>query len=312
MDIELDHLFGPRLEFPDFDAAERLEQLVGLDEHQIALAKFLGVAINPGGLKQWIDKHHGGADAMLSSLLRRPPLAVLAGDVGSGKTVLAETIGDKIARTEGIKLILYPLSLSTRGQGRVGEMTHLLSEAFNHIYLEARKRRRDDGKPGAGVLMLIDEADALAQSREESQMHHEDRAGVNAFIRGIDRLAEPNLPAAAIMCTNRPSALDPAIRRRAGELLTFSRPDDEQRRALLEPLLANVGLKASTITDVINATGARSGRDYGCTYSDLVQRLIPEIALRAYPDRAISADDAVAVATDLAPTPPFTDRGTEM
>ena len=307
MTTGLDELFGPRVEFPDVDANERLQQLVGLDDHQRALAKFLGIAINPGKLKEWIDIHHDGAALMLGALLGRPPLAILAGDVGSGKTVLAESIGDRIARTEGVSVMLYPLSLSTRGQGRVGEMTQLLSEAFDHVYQEARKRRRDDGKSSSGVLMLIDEADALAQSREESQMHHEDRAGVNAFIRGIDRLAEPNLPAAAIMCTNRPGALDPAIRRRAGELLIFERPNEAQRRALVEPLLSDVGIDAPTVDKVIRITGKSNDRTYGCTYSDLVQRLIPAMALRAYPDRSIDASDAVAVASALVPTPPFTE-----
>lgn len=69
-------------------------------------------------------------------MLRRPPLVVLAGDVGSGKTELAETIGDAVARTEKIDLTLLPLSLSTRGQGRVGEMTQLLSAAFDHAFAE--------------------------------------------------------------------------------------------------------------------------------------------------------------------------------
>ena len=53
-------------------------------------------------------------------VLRRPPLIVLAGDVGSGKSELAETIGDDVARREGIDVTLYPMSLSARGQGRVG------------------------------------------------------------------------------------------------------------------------------------------------------------------------------------------------
>lgn len=70
-------------------------------------------------------------------------------------------------------------------------------------------------------MLLIDEADALAQSRENAQMHHEDRAGVNAFIRGIDRIANQKLPAAVLMCTNRLKALDPAVQRRAAEVLTF-------------------------------------------------------------------------------------------
>lgn len=65
------------------------------------------------------------------------------------------------------------------------------------------------------MILLVDEADALAQSRESDQMCHEDRAGVNAFIRDIDRFANGGLPAVVLMRTNRLNALDPAVRRRA-------------------------------------------------------------------------------------------------
>lgn len=307
MEVSVDDLFGPRQEYPDPDAAERLAQLVGLDEHQRALAKFLSISINPNTLFQWFERFHLGAKHTFATLLRRPPLAILAGDVGSGKTMLAEAIGDAVSRSEGFKVVLYPLSLATRGQGRVGEMTHLVSEAFGHVYAEARKRRRDSGKPGAGILLLIDEADALAQSREEAQMHHEDRAGVNAFIRGVDRLAEPRLPAAVIMCTNRLSALDPAIRRRAGEFLTFERPEAEQRHALLSRELSGLGLTNSTISALVEATGAQPPQTFGYTYSDLAERLIPGIVMRAFPDRAVNAEDAIAVASSMAPTPRFLD-----
>ena len=34
---------------------------------------------------------------------QRPPLVVLAGDVGTGKTELAETVGDAVARQEDIE-----------------------------------------------------------------------------------------------------------------------------------------------------------------------------------------------------------------
>ena len=47
------------------------------------------------------------------------------------------------------------------------------------------------------------------------------------------------------------------------------------------------------------------GRAYGFTFSDLVQRLLPAIALEAYPDGPIRPDDALAVAQRLVPTPPF-------
>ena len=101
----------------------------------------------------------------------------------------------------------YSLSLSARGQGSVGEMTMLLSDAFQLVAEAAKGGRGKDGKLRHGTILLIDEADALAQSRELAQMHHEDRAGVNALIRGIDGLRRNGLPVLTIMCTNRLSAL---------------------------------------------------------------------------------------------------------
>ena len=119
----IDELFERRITYPDFEPQGRLARLVGLDEQKDRLTKILGLLVNPAGLKAWVDRHHPGADGLLDTVLRRPPLVVLAGDVGSGKTELAETIGDAVARQEGIDITLLPLSLATRGQGRVGEMT---------------------------------------------------------------------------------------------------------------------------------------------------------------------------------------------
>jgi AAA+ superfamily predicted ATPase len=262
--------------------------------------------VNPNGLRIWAEKHHAGADLLLDTVLHRPPLVILAGDVGSGKTELAESIGDAVARQEGIDITLLPLSLSARGQGKVGEMTQLLSAAFDYTASEAAKLKSTAKSRGA-IILLVDEADALAQSREAAQMHHEDRAGVNAFIRGVDRLANEALPAAVIMCTNRPEALDPAVKRRAAELLKFDRPSDEQRRQLLEPRLAPLGFKKGDIEAIITATGPARKTGPGFTYSDLTQRLIPSIVLDAYPDRAITPKRALEIAEAMAPTPPFKD-----
>ena len=221
----IDELFDRPIIYPDVGAQERLARLVGLDGHKMRLAKILGLLINPAGLESWASRYHPGAGSLLDTVLRRPPLVVLAGDVGSGKSELAETIGDDVARREDVNITLYPMSLSARGQGRVGQMTELLSAAFDHVLERAQKLNDTGGASRGAVILLVDEADAIAQSREESQMHHEDRAGVNAFIRGIDRLANANLPAAVIMCTNRLGALDPAIQRRAADILSFARPD---------------------------------------------------------------------------------------
>jgi len=304
----LDELFERRITYPDFEPQARLAQLVGLDEQKSRLAKILGLLVNPSGLADWAKRHHPGAQALLETVLRRPPLVVLAGDVGSGKTELAETIGDAVAREEKIDITLLPLSLSTRGQGRVGEMTQLLSAAFDYTVTEATRLKSASGKARGAVILLVDEADALAQSREAAQMHHEDRAGVNAFIRGIDRLANAKLPAAVIMCTNRLSSLDPAVRRRAADVLSFSRPSDEQRRFVLSNRLEPLGLGRSHIDYLVAATGPQRGsQDYGFTFSDLTQRLLPTIVLDAYPSRPVDGARAVEIARAMAPTPPFRD-----
>jgi AAA+ superfamily predicted ATPase len=235
---------------------------------------------------------------------------VLAGDVGSGKTELAETIGDAVARQEGIELTLFPLSLSTRGQGRVGEMTQLLSAAFDYTVEVAMKLKSTSGRARGGVILLVDEADALAQSREAAQMHHEDRAGVNAFIRGIDRLGNGKLPAAVIMCTNRLDALDPAVKRRAADILAFGRPTDDQRRAVLAPIFEQLGFSQPQIEALVSVTGPQKPGDYGFTFSDLTQRLVPTIILDAYPLQPVDPVRALEVAHDMVPTPPFQEKNT--
>lgn len=304
----LDELFERRVTYPDFDPQARLARLIGLDDQKSRLAKILGLLVNPSGLTGWAREHHPGADALLDTVLRRPPLVVLAGDVGSGKTELAETIGDAVARQEKIDITLLPLSLSTRGQGRVGEMTQLISMAFDYTVAEASKLKSASGAARGAVILLVDEADALAQSRETAQMHHEDKAGVNAFIRGIDRIANAKLPAAVLMCTNRISALDPAVRRRAADVLSFSRPGDEQRRFVISSGLEPIGLVRQQIEAIVTATGPqRGGRDYGFTFSDLTQRLLPAIVLDAYPTRAIDGARAIEIARTMVPTPPFRD-----
>ena len=306
--VNLDELFERRLSYPDVDARERLAQLIGLDDHKTRLTKSLGLLINSTGLEAWARKHHPGKTVLVDTVLRRPPLVVLAGDVGSGKTELAETIGDAVARQEDIDITLLPLSLSSRGQGRVGEMTQLLLAAFNYTLSEAMKLKGSTGKARGGLILLVDEADALAQSREATQMHHEDRAGVNAFIRGIDSIANARVPAAIIMCSNRLGALDPAVKRRAADILPFERPDDDQRRAVLHRSLGELGFSRSDLDQMVALTGRINGREHGFTFSDLTQRLLPAIVLDAYPSQPIRFERALEIAVATEPTPPFQDQ----
>lgn len=303
--VAIDDLFERRVDYPDSDAKHRLARLVGIDEAKERLAKVLAVLVNPTGPKTWADKFHDGAPTLLDYLARRPPLVILSGDVGSGKTELAETIGDAVARSEHIDVTLFPMSLSTRGAGRVGEMTKLVSAAFDTVIDHGKKLARDEKKAMGGAILLIDEGDALTQSRESAQMHHEDRAGVNAFIRGIDRLSKKRYPVAVVLCTNRVSAIDPAVLRRASEIFKFNRPNAEQRKSVLGGPLAEAGLENEQIDEVVALTGDGAGGIPGFTYSDLTQRLLPLLILDAYPTKAISFSRTIELVRCMKPTPQF-------
>lgn len=295
--------------FPSPAAAERYADLVGLDDIKERLLKEARLLLKPRLLEEWSRKHHGDVLPVVRAFTERVPLFVFAGDVGTGKTQLAETFGDALARSERISVTLMRLSLNARGTGRVGEMTSLIATAFREVEDRVAGQRKV-AEPNTAVILLIDEADALAQSREASQMHHEDRAGVNALIRGIDHVSTAGLPVITVMCTNRPSAIDPAVARRAAQIFEFQRPNDDQRRAVFERAFAGTGITDEELRMLVELTGHVDGeRQYGHTYSDLTMRLIPSAVLDAFPDSPLTAARVAELIAHNPPTVPFGNRG---
>lgn len=293
-----DDLFEGDLDLPDPDADHRFGLLIGLDETKTRLAKEAELLLQPALIEEWSKQHHGTVLPAVRRMEDRAPLFVFEGDVGSGKTTLAETFASDIARSHNLPVKVHRLSLRARGTGAVGEMTRLLGAAFDFVLAEARKHRTN--RP---TVLVVDEADSIAQSREAGQMHHEDRAGVNALIRGIDDLTnERKLGVIVVLCTNRPGAIDPAVRRRAAASFTFGRPDDRQRQAMLTELFSDAGFTSSDITKLVDATGPTADRPYGYAYSDIINRLVPAAILAAYPDRRLTA----AVLLDQIPLHPPT------
>jgi AAA+ superfamily predicted ATPase len=298
-------LFDEPRSFPDPSAQRRYRSLVGLDDTKETVVREALALLAPQSVGEWSEKHHGKVLRATELIAERTPLLVFGGDVGTGKTALAETFGDEVARRASIDVMLFPLSLSARGTGAVGEMTKLLASAFDYV---ARQIPKPKGtKAGVAGILLIDEADALAQSRELGQMHHEDRAGVNALIRGVDHLAADRRPVLTVMCTNRVGALDPAVRRRAASILTFSRPRAALREAILTDAFSDLGLKPAQLLELVELTGERDGRDFSYTFSDLTTRLIPGAVLASFPDKPLDYA-AIREQAQLPPTPPFTEH----
>lgn len=271
-------LFSDVLNFPDSDAQQRYASLVGVEEVKQRLLSEALILLDHNYVNTWSERHYGSVIRAAEELSTRPPLIILAGDVGTGKTELAETFVDAVARSMRVEGTLYALSLAARGEGAVGLMSTLLGTAFKTVADELRLGYRA-GRLSKISVLLVDEGDALAQSRELAQMHHEDRAGVNSLIKGIDGLRRDNLPVLVILCTNRLSALDPAVRRRAAYIVTLKRPNEVQRRTLLSSLLEEVTLNEHELNHLVTLTGPVDGRDFGYTYSDLRQRLIPEAVI---------------------------------
>lgn len=304
----IEDLFHPVVELPEPVRAERYRRLVGLDDIKDRLRREAQLLADPTQLRAWSIEHHGAELPALTLFADRGPLFVFAGDVGAGKSALAESFGCDLADLLDLPVYLYRLKLTARGSGLVGEMTTLIGDAFAHLQALGRRARTAKG-PTTLYIMVIDEADALAQSRAAEHMHHEDRAGVDALLAGIDSLAGEGVPVLVVLCTNRERALDPALMRRAAATFQFGRPDDEHRRAVLTEALTGTHVSSTAITKLVAATGPANGRA-GFTYSDLTQRLIPAAILASFPDKPLTEDTLLAVAHDMQPTPEFHETGT--
>ena len=181
-------------------------------------------------------------------------------------------------------------------------MTELIVQAFAHA--EARAESR----PDEPVLLLIDEADSLAARRDEQHMHHEDKAGLNTLLQRIDGLRRRKRRVAVIFITNRPDALDPAIRRRAALQLTFGRPDDATREAMFRRFMPELKLTDRQISDLVHATGQDAKRKHKAAFtsSDITDRLLPAALREAFAaGRAMSASDILNQAKHTEPSPVF-------
>lgn len=300
----MNDIFDEVIELPDPKMQQQFVSLVGLDYVKARLLKEGELLLNPNLLDKWSKSYHKKVLPFIKNFHDRPPLIIFSGDVGTGKTSLAECFGDPIARVQKITVRVMHISLNARGSGAVGEMTSLVTSAFKEVEQVAEHGYKSGQKPTSSTIMIIDEADALAQSRDNDQMHHEDRAGVNALIRGIDRFTNNKLPVVIVMCTNRVEAIDPAIMRRASYIVSFQRPNAAQRINILKSSFENI-FSENEINRLAESTGENDNCNYSYTYSDLTQRLIPSVILEAYPDKPLSFELVMKLIGEMAPTKPF-------
>jgi len=292
-------LFELELPLPNQELEALGRRLIGFERRYEALGRAFQLLLDPESVLAWAGKHHGKNLKIAEVLAERYPLVILHGDVGTGKTAFAEAAADRLCRQPRPEGTLMKLSTRVRGVGKVGELSHLINEAFGSVEATVGKHR--------SAILIIDEADSLAASRDRGQSHHEDKAGVNTLIQKIDDIRRLHGRLLVFLCTNRLSTIDPALRRRAGHTERFSRPSDAERRALLEFDTEGLGIGAAEIDELVALTAAK-GRVPAFTFSDLRTRLIPEAVLQAYPTRPLTGRDLIAAAKSLDPSPAIEDE----
>jgi AAA+ superfamily predicted ATPase len=292
--IERGALFELELELPNDKIAASTARLVGFEHRYQRLHRDLRLLADPKELTQWSEKFHRQVLPICAAISDRYPLVIFAGDVGTGKTATAEGACDRLAREARKEAMLFKLSTRVRGSGKVGQMSMLLNEAFDVVVKQAGRARQ--------AYLIIDEADSLATTRDTPQSHHEDKVAVNTIIQKVDDLRRHLGRILVFLCTNRAAALDPAIVRRAARTEHFDRPTDPEREVLFRMDLEGLSLKDQAIHELVRLTGPREDQP-GFTFSDLRSRLLPAALCRAFPNRALTAEDLIDAAQEVRPSP---------
>lgn len=292
------NLFETRVELPEVLLEMRASRLVGFPRRYQRLFSHLRLLIEVDALRDWCQQYFGANENVSAILAERTPLVIFHGDVGTGKTAVAECCADAVAREMGVEGFLLKLSTRVRGIGHVGEMSTLINDAFAEVVMLAGRHRF--------VTLIIDEGDAIAFDRSSERAHHEDRVGVNTLIQKIDLARELKGRLLIILCTNRFQSLDPAIVRRASVVEVFERPNKDERRELFQMTLSGMVIDESKLNELLDATGGvMGGPSY--TYSDLQTRLLPEAISMAYPNRSITIDDLIEATKSISASPVMRD-----
>lgn len=288
----------PEVQHPNKEIKKDYNLLVGIDEQKKDLLKTLSMLLDQKKIQQWEKKFHNKGLPIMAHLKTSSPLIILSGEVGCGKTALAQSIGTPLAEVLGVPIKVFETPSNIRGSGLVGEISNRITEVF-----EAAKTRLKNDEVG---LLIIDEADDIATSRAQNQAHHEDHAGLNVLIKQIDAIKKSNKNLAVIMITNRIVVLDPAIRRRTSLHLIFERPTGKKLEELLTWILSGVEVKKGEMEKIINICAAHS---IAYSFSDLIQRVAKQALYEAVEQNvSFSANLFQQILEKTEPTPLLGDQ----
>ena len=291
----IDSIFDNIVELPNSAIAERTNNLIGFEDKFERIFSNLKLLLDQEGLIEWSKKFHNVELPIIAQLKDKYPLIILAGDAGTGKTVSAEAIADRMVRKLKKEGFFLKLSTRVRGEGLHGQMGNFVNNAFSELKTQAGKRRI--------AFLLIDEADAIASTRSTMQMHQEEKAAVNTLIQKIDEIRELNGRAVLFMSTNRLHFIDEAIVRRAAIVLEFERPTKEERIQLFEKSLEGIEFSLKQLDHLAEITGPEKNNGLGFSFSDIRLRILPEAIAASFPDKELTYELLTETISKIKPSP---------
>jgi transitional endoplasmic reticulum ATPase len=245
---------------------------------------------------------------------KRPPCGLLFyGPPGTGKTLLMRVLAKKLGLSEPI-IIRGPEIISPY----YGKSEARLREAFEEAKDKAEKENL--------AIIFIDEIDSIAPRRDQTRGELEPRlvGQLLSLMDGLEREVSKG-HVIVIGSTNRPEALDPALRRpgRFDLEIEFDPPSVDERKRILEILLneyapnkykdinldeiaeQTIGFTGADLLQLLNESlllASLEGRDY-ITQKDLLKakdNIKPSALREFYMEKPKKINEVVKEIEDLA------------
>ncbi|MBR0599775.1 AAA family ATPase [Sinanaerobacter chloroacetimidivorans] len=171
-------------------------------------------------LEQIVSEQNNAEELLKHNM---PPInrVLLCGPPGCGKTMTAYALGHEL------NLPIAYVRLDGLVSSYLGQTSTNLRKVFDSV----RNQR---------IILFLDEFDAIAKKRDDSNELGELKRVVTTLLQNFD-----NMPGNVflIAATNHEHLLDPAIWRRFNVTITLELPNEEQRRILIEKGISKYGVE---------------------------------------------------------------------
>lgn len=216
-------------------------------------------------IQQFVDEQNNTANLKKHNIPVSNRL-LLCGPPGCGKTMTAYAIGN------ALKLPIAYVRLDGLVSSYLGQTSTNLRKVFDSV-----KNQR--------IILFLDEFDAIAKKRDDTNELGELKRVVTTLLQNLD-----NLPSNVILiaATNHEHLLDPAIWRRFNFTINLDLPTVEQRRALIQNGLSKYGIKSKIdVSTIAKVTEGMSGA--------LIEELILAAAKKYLLDGSLKTVDVTAI-----------------